>query len=49
MRGRWKSQGTTLSVDWEGGRQWSQPFTFYEGQLVFPNVANQRQFWDLID
>ena len=47
-RGRWTSQGRTLSVDWEDGRQWSQPFTFHEGQLVFPNVPNRRQFWELI-
>jgi hypothetical protein len=48
-RGRWRNRGTTLSVDWADGRQWSQPFTFYEGQLVFPNVANQRQFWESIE
>lgn len=47
-RGRWSSRGATLSIDWEDGRQWSQPFTFHEGQLVFPNVANRRQFWELI-
>ena len=48
-RGRWRTQGSTLSVEFDDGRRWSQPFTFYEGQLVFPNVANQRQFWELID
>jgi hypothetical protein len=48
-RGRWRNQGTTLTVDWADGRQWSQPFTFFEGQLVFPNVANQRQFWEAIE
>lgn len=37
-----------LSVSWEDGRQWGQPFTFYEGELVFPNVQNQRQFWEAI-
>lgn len=47
--GRWGSQGTTLSVDWGDGTQWSQPFTFHEGQLVFPNIPNQRQFWERID
>jgi hypothetical protein len=45
-RGRWVSKGTALSVTWEDGRQWGQPFTFFEGQLVFPNVPNQRQFWE---
>ena len=44
--GRWSTKGTSLSVAWEDGRQWGQPFTFHEGQLVFPNVPNQRQFWE---
>lgn len=44
--GRWSTKGTSLSVAWEDGRQWGQPFTFHEGQLVFPNVPNQRQMWE---
>jgi hypothetical protein len=48
-RGRWSAQGTTLSVSWEDGRQWGQPFTFFDGQLVFPNIPNQRQFWEQIN
>ena len=47
-RGRWSTKGTMLSVAWEDGRQWGQPFTFHEGQLVFPNVPNQREFWEAI-
>jgi len=47
-RGRWSTKGTMLSVAWEDGRQWGQPFTFHEGQLVFPNVQNQREFWEAI-
>jgi hypothetical protein len=47
-RGRWSATGTALNVDWADGRQWGQPFTFYEGQLVFPNVPKQRQFWEAI-
>lgn len=47
-RGRWSAKGTMLSVDWEDGRRWGQPFTFHDGQLVFPNVSNQRQFWESI-
>lgn len=46
--GRWSAKGTMLSVAWDDGRQWGQPFTFHEGQLVFPNVQNQRQFWEAI-
>ena len=49
MRGRWNSQGATLRIDWADGSQWSQPFTFFEGQLVFPNIADRRQFWELVD
>ncbi len=49
ISGRWRSQGTSLLVDWQDGRQWAQPFTFYEGQLVLPNVPNQRQFWDRVE
>jgi len=48
-RGRWRAQGSSLIVDWQDGRQWEQPFTFHEGQLVFPNVANRRQFWELVE
>lgn len=48
-RGRWTAQATTLIVNWEDGREWSQPFTFHEGSLVFPNVAGQRQFWERIE
>lgn len=47
-RGRWNLKGTMLSVSWEDGRQWGQPFTFFQGQLVFPNIPNQRQFWEAI-
>jgi hypothetical protein len=45
-RGRWTTNEKVLSVAWEDGRQWGQPFTFYQGQLVFPNRPNQRQFWE---
>ena len=45
-RGRWTTNEKMLSVTWEDGRQWGQPFTFYQGQLVFPNRPNQRQFWE---
>jgi hypothetical protein len=48
VRGRWGSQAKTLSVDWEDGVQWSRPFTFHEGQLVYPNIQNQRKFWERI-
>jgi hypothetical protein len=27
----------------------SNPFTFYNGQLVYPNIQNRRKFWDKIE
>ena len=48
VRGRWSTEAKTLSVDWEDGKRWSRPFTFHEGQLVFPNIPNRRSFWDRI-
>jgi hypothetical protein len=48
-RGRWVSADRALSVTWEDGSEWGQPFTFHEGQLVFPNVPNSRQFWKRIE
>jgi hypothetical protein len=46
VKGTWGSEGRTLTIDWENGQKWARPFTFYEGQLVFPNVPKQRKFWD---
>jgi len=47
--GRWTGQGSSLRVAWTDGDEWSWPYTFFEAQLVFPNVPNQRQFWERID
>jgi len=49
VRGRWETQANTLSVDWEDGTKWSGPFTFHQGNLVFPNRQGQRRFWDRIE
>jgi hypothetical protein len=46
VKGQWSTQGRTLKIDWEDGEHWSRPFTFHEGQLVFPNIPKQRKFWD---
>jgi hypothetical protein len=48
-RGRWSDEDRRLVVNWEDGSTWGQPYTFHEGQLVFPNVQNRRQFWDRIE
>ena len=47
--GRWAGDGATLNVSWEDGTEWSQAYTFFEGQLVFPNVPNRRRFWERIE
>ena len=47
--GRWAGDGATLNVSWEDGTEWSQAYTFFEGQLVFPNVPNGRRFWKRIE
>jgi hypothetical protein len=49
VRGRWGTQANMLNLDWEDGSQWSRPFTFHDGNLVFPNVQNQRKFWQRIE
>jgi hypothetical protein len=48
VTGRWSVEGKTLTLSF-GENQNSQPFTFYEGQLVFPNIPNRRGFWEKIE
>lgn len=47
--GRWRSDGTALAIDWDDGTQWSQPFTFHEGELIFPNIPGRRKNWERIN
>lgn len=44
--GTWSVEGKMLNLLLDGHERISQPFTFYEGQLVFPNIANRRRFWE---
>jgi hypothetical protein len=46
--GRWSVEGKTLTL-WFGDNKNSRPFTIYEGQLVFPNISDRRQFWEKIE
>ena len=46
--GRWSVEGKTLTLSF-GENERSSPFTFHEGQLVFPNIPNRRGFWEKID
>jgi hypothetical protein len=45
VSGAWRVDGNVLTITVDGEVTASQPFTFYEGQLVFPNVQNRRGFW----
>ena len=48
VTGRWSVEGKTLTLSF-GGNDRSSPFTFYEGQLVFPNIPNRRGFWEKVE
>jgi hypothetical protein len=48
VTGHWSTEGKTLTLSF-GGNDRSNLFTFYQGQLVFPNVPNRRGFWEKID
>ena len=45
--GTWSSSGNILSMTFQQDE--SNPFTFYNGQLVYPNIQNRRKFWDRIE
>ena len=47
VTGRWSVEGKTLTLSF-GENENSRPFTFYQGQLVFPNVPNRRGFREKI-
>jgi hypothetical protein len=48
VTGRWSVEGKTLTLSF-GENENSKPFTFYKGQLVFPNIPNRRGFWEKIE
>ena len=48
VTGHWNLEGKTLILSF-GGNDRSSPFTFYQGQLVFPNIPNRRGFWEKIE
>ena len=47
VTGHWSVEGKTLTLSF-GGNDRSSPFTFHEGQLVFPNISGRRGFWEKI-
>ena len=48
VTGHWSVEGKMLTLSF-GGNDRSSPFTFYQGQLVFPNIQNRRGFWEKIE
>lgn len=46
-RGTWRNEGENIIFRLDGDTI-SNPFTFYNGQLVFPNTPNERRFWEKI-
>ena len=49
LTGAWSAEGAMLTLSVDGGNTATQPFTFYNGRLVFPNAPNRRGFWDKIE
>jgi hypothetical protein len=48
VTGHWNVEGKTLILSF-GGNDRSNPFTFYQGQLIFPNIPNRRVSWEKIE
>ena len=48
VTGRWSVEGKMLTLSF-GQNENSRPFTFYQGQLVFPNIPSRRGFWEKIE
>jgi hypothetical protein len=48
VTGHWSVEGKMLTLSF-GGNDRSSPFTFYQGQLVFPNIQNRRGIWEKIE
>ena len=48
VTGRWSVEGKILTLSF-GENENASPFTFYERQLVFPNIPNRRGFWERIE
>jgi hypothetical protein len=49
LAGQWEANGNMLIFRMEGSEDQSSPFTFFEGQLVYPNIEGGRGFWDRVE
>ncbi len=46
--GRWTISGKELQLLTPSGEREAMPFTLHQGQLVYPNIPNQRGFWERV-
>lgn len=46
--GTWTVESKTLTLRLAGNTIISHPFTIYQEQLVFPNIKDERGFWEKI-
>ena len=49
LAGQWEANENMLIFRMEGSEDQSSPFTFFEGQLVFPNIEGGRGFWERVE
>jgi hypothetical protein len=49
LAGQWEANENILIFRMEGSEDQSSPFTFFEGQLVYPNVEGGRGFWERVE
>ena len=49
LAGQWEANENTLTFRMEGSEDQSSPFTFFEGQLVYPNIEGNRGFWERME
>jgi hypothetical protein len=47
--GNWQAADGTLTLRMADGSEASFSYTFHEGQLVMPNIPNQRGFWEKLE
>jgi hypothetical protein len=45
--GTWSSEGNMLYMTFSESE--SAPFTFYQGQLIYPNIQGRRRNWERIE
>jgi hypothetical protein len=48
-KGKWEVADGKLVFEYDGFPQESEAYSLYEGQLVYPDVAGRRQFWDKVE